>query len=169
MQTGLTWTALSPKEKGKSPGKEGSCSDGFCTGTPTSESRHLKDIHSLYLLYLVWNGHSLQIEWLLLDPYQTMLRCSQLTNCTANFSMEVVRRIILKLTLQISHGCVLCVSETDGGWVGVSERMSWKVCEWESVWQREGDVAVGIMCVKIYDDLALEAWTQREREREREL
>ena len=30
--------------------------------------------------------------------------------------------------------------------------------------QRERDV--GIICVIIYDDLALEAWTQRERERE---
>ena len=33
--------------------------------------------------------------------------------------------------------------------------------------KREKDV--GIICVIIYDDLALEAWTQREREREREL
>ena len=35
--------------------------------------------------------------------------------------------------------------------------------------ERERDVDVGIICVRIYDDLALEAWTQRkERERERE-
>ena len=32
--------------------------------------------------------------------------------------------------------------------------------------KRERDV--GIICVIIYDDLALEAWTQRKRERERE-
>ena len=31
---------------------------------------------------------------------------------------------------------------------------------------RERDV--GIICVIIYDDLALEAWTQREREKQRE-
>ena len=32
--------------------------------------------------------------------------------------------------------------------------------------ERERDVDVGIICVIIYDDLALKAWTQRERERE---
>ena len=39
--------------------------------------------------------------------------------------------------------------------------------------QRERERDVGIICVKIYDDLSLEAWTQsepekRERERKRE-
>ena len=35
---------------------------------------------------------------------------------------------------------------------------------------RERERDVGIICVIIYDDLALEAWTQRrEREREREV
>ena len=34
--------------------------------------------------------------------------------------------------------------------------------------KRERDVDVGIICVIIYDDLALEAWTQRgERQRKR--
>ena len=36
--------------------------------------------------------------------------------------------------------------------------------------ERERERDVGIICVKIYDDLALEAWTQRgERERTREI
>ena len=29
------------------------------------------------------------------------------------------------------------------------------------------EIDVGIICVKIYDDLALQAWTQRERNKER--
>ena len=33
--------------------------------------------------------------------------------------------------------------------------------------ERERERDVGIICVIIYDDLALEAWTQSERERER--
>ena len=36
-----------------------------------------------------------------------------------------------------------------------------------NMWTQERDTDVGIICVIIYDDLALEAWTQR-RERERE-
>ena len=35
-----------------------------------------------------------------------------------------------------------------------------------NMWTQERDTDVGIICVIIYDDLALEAWKKRERERE---